>query len=208
MKQILLTLPLLMAIPALASANWTGPYIHGELGMSFVDIDQSDREDELQNASTREDSDSFAFSLGLGYRFHPNFSVEASWYDLGEFDASISGQTAGGSDIELSQEITVAGYGLRGIGHLPITERWTLDGSLGFARMTTRNEGEGTVNGTDESRTESSSDVVATVGVGATYRLNEQFSIRGQYMYFDDVGDSDTGESDIQYLSVGAIVSF
>ena len=209
MKRILLALPVLMTAPTLALADWTGPYVHGELGMSFVDIDQSGREDDVDNASTNEDSDNFAFSLGVGYRLHRHFSIEASAYDLGDFDASISGQRPqDGATLELDQEISVSGYGIRGIGHYPLTDQWTLDGSLGLARMTTRNEAEGSFNGESVSATESSSDVVATVGIGATFRVQESFSVRAQYMYFDDVGDSDTGESEVQYVSVGAIYSF
>ena len=208
MRQSPLALLALALTPSLTVAGWTGPYVHGDLGMSFVSIDQSDREDALQDSSTSEDSDSFAYSFGFGYRFHRHFSLEASGYDLGEFEASISGEAEGGSDFNLDQDISISGYGLRGIGHYPVSERWALDGSLGLARMTLRNEGEGNVDDANFTSTESSSDVVVTVGLGATLQLRDQFSVRGQYMYFDDVGDSDTGESEVQYVSVGAIYNF
>jgi hypothetical protein len=52
------------------------------------------------------------------------------------------------------------------------------------------------------------SDWETSFGFGATYQINKQWGVRAEWERFNNLGDSDTGESDVDLLSVGAVFRF
>ncbi|MCZ6536685.1 MAG: outer membrane beta-barrel protein, partial [Gammaproteobacteria bacterium] len=48
-----------------------------------------------------------------------------------------------------------------------------------------------------------------TFGIGASYNIDEQFSVRAEWQLFKDVGEQAvTGISDLEYWSVGVVYGF
>ena len=84
---------LALAIPLGASAQESPWYIGGSIGQSRVKLDTGGLSSDLAAAGMADTGFSAnetdtGLKLFGGYRFHPNFSVEGGYVELGEFSAS------------------------------------------------------------------------------------------------------------------------
>src|SRR5690554_4822033 len=122
MKRLIATAALatLVATPALAQSYPGVPdegfYLGTAIGQAKLKNDTLDWLDDL-GAST-DDKDT-AFKLFAGYQFNPNFAVEASYVDFGDFTAS--GMLTDGFNIASGNvEGSIDGFGFALVGRLPI----------------------------------------------------------------------------------------
>lgn len=206
--------PLLLALPLGQAAALTTddvrPYFALDAGVGYVDL--GDAEDNLKaiannediNGSTSSKNSSFAYMLGIGWQIGPYVAVELNYFDLGEYDASLSANEG-----SLESVIDFSGFGVRGIGRWPVTRDWSVDFGLGAAQMDTRVRRD--VRPPDDPNfvdRASSTDVVVNASIGTQYRLSREWAVRAQYLFFNDVGGDSTGSDDIQVLTVGAQLFF
>jgi hypothetical protein len=223
----LLTGMLLNALSAVAEelpSNAKGWY--GGLGISqnmneLTEDYLNSRSWVLANPSeTSVDNQSTGFSVYMGWRFMKYLALDVGYINLGETSYHLGARSAqtgprppGGcafgcpaaiiyppSDYSLDTTIFRAAVK----GSFPIGERWSLDGHLGLGTESWK-----VSNGAEDRG--SSDDLVAMIGLGGSYLINDHWCIRldwDRYMPINDIGASAGGSSaygEIPNASHGAI---
>jgi OmpA-OmpF porin, OOP family len=130
---------------------------------------------------TCDDADTAGKIFG-GYQFSKNFDIELGYADLGQ-------AKAGGSTFEAK------GVELAGVGMLPIGERFSLLARGGLFHWKVDTTGSANASGTD-----------LTYGFGLRFDFNRDFSIRGEWQRYKDVGDlNTTGQADVDVIGVSLV---
>ena len=119
-----------------------------------------------------------------GWEFNSNLAFEAAWVDFGENDGSIDGS-------KVSAEAD--GWSLAAKGTLPLNEQFGLFGKFGMISWDV--EGGGVASGVDDD----GSDLL--YGLGAEYMFTDQFSIVGEWEWYDI-------DEDVDLFSVGIVFRF
>lgn len=96
-----------------------------------------------------------------GYKFNPNFGVEASWVDLGEVSVAGPGGSA---------SFAVDGFGLAAVGMIPLNERFGVFGKVGLYMWDV--SGGGLATGISDD----GSDIM--FGAGVNWNLTDRFGCR------------------------------
>lgn len=135
-----------MTDPALAAGQW---YFGGSISQSSIDEPGLDADD--TNGK-----------LFGGYRYNRHFSIEGTYYDLGEF-------TQG------TNQLALDGFGISINGYLPLADKLSLLGKVGLHAW------DADVRGPIASRLSDSSDTDTFVGVGVEYRLSDRLDFRAEY---------------------------
>ena len=143
------------------------------------------------------------YKFQVGYHVSPNVAIEGGYVDLGNFayEATFNGGAA-------DADISAWGLNLAGVGILPIGEHWGVFGKLGLiaAQVDTAMSVTSIVGSARE--IESASSVEGSFGLGVSYTSAEGVGIRAEWERYLDVGNDDTGESDIEMLTVGLVLAF
>jgi len=125
-----------------------------------------------------------AWRLFGGYRAHRNAAVELGFADLGEM-------TLGGTPVNSDA------WELTGLGILPLSERVSAYGRLGFYR------GEARGGGFIENNTD------LTFGLGAQYEVNRNLGVRLEWQRYTDFGGGSLGAvSDQDVVWLNAVYRF
>ena len=154
-------------------------FVGGSVGSASVDDPQGGVND----------SDS-GFKLFGGYRFNEYFAVEGFYAGLGEPESTPSG-------VPVSTELT--GYGAQLVASLPVGDQFAVFGKVGFYSW----EEDFSVFGIDATSDDGTD---PTYGIGATFKVSDRVSIRGEWEFYD-IEDA-FGEIDADLLSIGFEVSF
>lgn len=122
------------------------------------------------------DDDDVGFVAYGGYRFNDHFAVEGQWIDGASLDAP-------------GAELDVRSVGAYALGILPVNDRFDVFAKVGWQRWDTdaRNAFIGEDSGTD-----------LGYGVGAQYRFNDAFGVRGEWQRIE-IEDT---EADVLLLSI------
>jgi OOP family OmpA-OmpF porin len=121
--------------------------------------------------------------------------VEVAYTNLGEVSARGPGGTA-------SAEATA--FEFVGLGMAPVAERVSLYGKAGIYRS----EVDARIDTLTLVGSASESNVGFTFGAGAAFHLIRQASLRVEWQRYLDVGGDDTGEDDLDVLSLGVLFRF
>lgn len=200
MKRFIATTALatLVASPVFAQSNQynpaEGPYLGAGIGQAKVD---NDTLDSLEQAGANTDDSDTATKLFAGYRFNPNFAVEASYLDFGDSTASASS----GSD-SANLKLGIDGFGAALVGRLPIQGGLSIHGKLGMIAWDADLSGSVFDNGQSYQASSSEDGTDPFYGVGAEYVI-DRVMIRGEYERYDL---SDSGEDftiDLASVSLG-----
>jgi len=152
------------------------------------------------------DDDDDSWRIFGGYQFNKYFAVELGYAGLGEGAGSfvVTGVGSGTARLEAKA------WDLVVVGILPINERFSIFGKLGFARWdvdasaTVAIPGFGTGAG---SVSEDGTDL--TQGVGAQFNFTKNVGARVEWQRYNSVGAANTtGESDIDVISASLLVTF
>lgn len=178
-------------------------------GISSVEIDEDNFNDALTSAgavvtSSETDEKDVGFKAYLGYQFNPYFAVEGGYVDLGssEYKADFVG---GDAKVEWQS----AGIFFAGVGRLPMGDKFAMFGKAGAFFSNTTADISASGPGGSASDDYDADEVGMMLGIGAEYQMTETIALRAEWERFLDVGDEDeTGEGDIELLSVGVTVSF
>jgi OOP family OmpA-OmpF porin len=174
--------------------------VFGSVGLSIVDA-----------TSTLDDSDT-GFGLAGGYQVNQNFAAELAWVDLGDISYAANGTVTDGVDtfdagLGIDQSASGPVFSLLGI--VPIGERFSVFGRVGFALMSVDADATVSIDG------ESTADSVSTdrsnlmYGIGGEFSFNRRFGVRLGWDRYAEVGSEDqAGEVDIDLISLGLRFNF
>lgn len=142
------------------------------------------------------DDTSGAYGIFGGYQFNKYLGAELGYTHLGEVEASASGVTV---------TTRVKGFELLGVGTIPINPRFEVYGKLGAFFWDVKDNCEGTCGFSSQSETGTD----FTYGIGAKFNLTKNVGVRVQYQRYQDIGkEATTGESDVDYFSLGIVFKF
>ncbi|MDB5849514.1 MAG: hypothetical protein JWP29_3266 [Rhodoferax sp.] len=139
-------------------------------------------------------------SLRLGYKFTPNFALEASYdhiasHDVNSTITSPNGDTASG-------HWKANGLGVHAVGIFPIDQKLSVYGRVGVEQFHTKFDLASNVGGsTAVSASDDNTSLV--LGAGASYAINKNVDTVIEYNRFNHVGDAGTGRSAVNQFNVG-----
>ena len=146
-----------------------------------------------------DDTDS-SYSIHGGYRFHENMAVEFGYTYLGSAKADGTLPPA----VPFNADFESWAYDVTAVGTWPVSERISVFGRIGFANW--KREADIFIGGGVGFTSMSDSGTDPVYGFGAEFAAHEQVAVRLQWQRFSDVGGDDTGESDIDVISVNAVI--
>jgi OOP family OmpA-OmpF porin len=221
------TLPLavaaatLLAQPALAQTTptTTAPawpslgslYVLGAVGSAMHDIDGGGIDRQLgelgyAGASTSVNDDETAWRIGAGWQAMPWLAVELAYFDLGKPGFTSTALRPG----EFRGTVDVTGWSLDLVPQYQFQNTgFGVFGRVGYARTEAkaRYSGTGAFALREDSATEHNNGWDA--GLGVSYAFNKNFSVRGEWTrYFDIGGDRIGGAFDTDVYSVSAVYRF
>lgn len=164
--------------------------------------------------SKLDDSDN-GWGVQIGYRWNSYIAAEVGYVDLGKavYKGGLAYTNVSTNPVVVTELIATdlrfesSGPTLSLVGMFPIGERFDIHARAGVYFGDTR-ERVRTIAASDPDSFESSerkggsSDLL--FGIGATWNINDSYSVRLEWQRFDKVGDSDkTAEVDIDLISLG-----
>lgn len=203
----LTALACLTAVPALAQDS--GYYYGGlSVGQARALVDEPRITAGLLGAglattSINSDNRAAGFKLFGGYQLHPNFAVEAGYFNLGQFGFTSTTVPAG----TLDGRMRVQGLNLDLVGLLPLTDRWAATARVGVQYAHTRDRFRGTGAVGVFNPNPSARDTNMKLGVGLQYALNQSMLVRldaERYRINDAVGN----KGDVNLVSLSLVFPF
>ena len=186
MKRLIATAALatLVATPAFAQSYPGVPdegfYLGTAIGQAKF---KNDTLDELGSLGFSTDDKDTAFKLFAGYQFNPNFAVEASYVDFGDFTAD-GNATIGGDSYSANFDASVDGFGFALVGRLPIDAGFSVFGKLGLIAWDGDLKNDYVVGGQRVSDSFSADGTDPFYGVGVEYVIN-QVMVRAEFERYD-----------------------
>lgn len=165
-----------------------------------------------------EDCSNPGWKIYGGYKLTDILSVEGGYYNLGSSEESITGSVTKGdyTMTDISAEGKASGLGVTAVASIPIMDNFEVFGKAGAmvwqsdatvtAETITNNTTGTTCPSSACTATTDKNGTSPLVGVGASYKINDNFGVRGEYEHFQrqDVFDEDR---DVSIMSVGATFS-
>ena len=205
MKRLIATAALatLVATPAFAQSYPGVPdegfYLGTAIGQAKF---KNDDFQSLGNEGFDVDRKDTAFKLFAGYQFNPNFAVEASYVDFGDFEANAFA-TDGLNVASGSVKASADGFGFALVGRLPIDAGFSVFGKLGLIAWDGDISGNATLNGTTlVDIRQSDDDIDPFYGVGVEYVVN-QVMVRAEFERYDLSSSGEDYEIDLISASIG-----
>lgn len=141
------------------------------------------------------------WKLFAGNQFSPNAAIEFGYLDLGE--AKMSGTDSVLGITSLSWE--ASGFNVALVGFLPVGNTVNLLGKVGLFLWDMDVSASSSSLGSGSS-SDSGADLM--FGLGASFDIGKTTVVRIEWEQFMDVGEDDTGQSDIDLLSASLVFRF
>ena len=184
----------LCAAPAAHAGEESGGYFGAAIGRTSVSDYCADTAGFVVTSCDNKDT---SFKIFGGYRFTRNVAVEGAYVDLGKYHAA-------GSGLAFDINTKLTGVTVQGVGMVPFGNEFSLLGRIGAIVWDLKNSG--TVGGFGGSTSDSGVDIA--MGVGAQYKFTPNFGIRADLDYYPNLGNNDTGESNVTAVSIGGVFLF
>lgn len=191
-----------LAAPAVSSAQGVQErawYVGGSVGRTTFDKTC----DEVLIGCDKTDSGGKLF---IGRQFSRNLAIEGGYVNLGA--AKANGTIAG---VPATFDRDANAWDLSAIILVPLGERLSLLGKLGFARSEAKLKG--TVAGGPVDASEKRS--TYTYGAGAQYSIGRSFALRAEFQRYTNTGGpaltpylGSAGEDTVDFASIGALWKF
>jgi len=194
MKKITKLLGICAIATLTSSAFAQGVYVAGSLGVGILASSVKSDVDAglvavMPNLSSSV-TNGTSMSGALGYAINDSFGVEIGYLDSGtmSYTASITGVTAG-------VDIKVKGTQVAFVGTAPINDKFSVYGKVGYSWATTTASGTVTAGSVVTLVPSVSEDKnSAGFGVGGSYKLSDQISLRAGYeLYAKDLSGFTAG---------------
>jgi OOP family OmpA-OmpF porin len=196
------------AVSGPAGAADEGWYLGFGIGQSREEnhhdrITQQLRGSGFTTNSIDDDSRDTGWKLLGGRKFNRNFAVEASYFNLGEFGFTAHTTPPG----TFNGRIKLQGFGVDGVGILPIGESFSAFAKLGlqYAKAEDTFSGTGAVAVTNPTPSKSSGGY--KVGLGLQYDFTPSLGLRGEWENYR-VNDAVGNKGNINTLMVGLVYMF
>ncbi len=147
-------------------------------------------------ATCSADDTDTSYSIRGGYRFHENLAMEFGFTYLGSAKADGTLPPA----VLFNTHLESWAYDVAAVGTWPVSEQISVFGRIGFASW--KREADIFIGGGVGFTSMSDSGTDPVYGFGAEFAAHERVTVRLQWQRFSDVGGDDTGESDIDVISV------
>lgn len=208
--KLLCSAVLMAASTTVAAAPAGDAYIGVGFGQARYDVSASDLDAAalaagFGSSSSSVDDNSAAWKLFAGFRFHENFGIEGGWVDLGDIDTTT---VTTGPSATVNGEVEASGLFVDAVGYIPINDRFTLYGKVGVFRADVEARVAVVAGGAAATASADDDSFEAKFGVGLSYDFTEQFGARLEYERYNDVGDDNTGEGDVDLWLLGVYVNF
>lgn len=154
-----------------------GMYLAGSLGSSMpTSTVKSDVDIALISAGATNLSSSMgngtAMKFLVGYDFNPNLAIEGGYFDSGTM--TYSGTATGAT---ISADVKATGLQVALLGIAPINDKFSLFAKVGYTAVSVKTNAR--VNTTSASSTSDKNN--SGYGFGATYKLSDKLSLRGEW---------------------------
>lgn len=158
------------------------------------------------------------YKLQLGYQLNENFAIEGGYVNLGktEYNANYSYKGAGllspTQTGAANRTMKISGLNIALLASNPISEDISVFAKAGgfYAQVKTSSSSSST--GTAPGLGNGSLDKTrwrGVMGVGANYRIDDDFGIRAEFERYNKLGDKSTvGTIDINLMSLGLVGKF
>ena len=222
MRRLVACVSIAFLLPCLAHASEpSGWYVGGAVGSSKYDASKSNLDSSVKtvvaiavpgfsatNFSSNLSNNKTGYKLQLGYQFNPYLAVEGGYVDLDNVNYSSNFSVGLGSGT-FKTSLRSSGWNTNIVGALPVSEKLSLLGKVGFidAKVETTFGGTATVGGvtTPISFSTSSTKWKPVYGLGASYSITNNIAVRGEWDRYSKLGDA---EIDVDLLSVGVVYKF
>lgn len=201
-------------------------YVYGSAGQSDIGLGKSNLDGFLNNGLTNKGVTNLApsssvsntdtgYKLGVGYQFNPYVAVEGAYVDLGKATYSYNATgTLGGANgtANATGDVKVSGVNFSVVGILPVNSDFNLFGKVGMLV----GEAKANINGSASAGATSvtynaggtKSQSALSYGIGVSYNVTKQISLRAEYEEFDLKGIAATGDPKANLFSVGVGYKF
>lgn len=186
----------LCAAPAAHAGEESGGYFGAAIGRTSVSDYCSDTAGLVVTSCDNKDT---SFKIFGGLRFTRNVGVEVAYVDLGKYPVSGS---IGGSPFTVRTELT--GVTVQAVGIVPFGNEFSLMGRIGAILWDLNSSA--TIGGFSGATSDSGVDIA--IGVGAQYKFARNFGVRADLDYYPNLGNSNTGESNVTAVSIGGVFLF
>ncbi|MFL6581040.1 MAG: OmpA family protein [Burkholderiales bacterium] len=154
------------------------------------------------NSIDDDDSD-LGFKVFAGRQFNKYFAVEGGYFNLGEFGFTAN-TTPNGS---LNGKAKFQGLNLDLVGSLPITDKFSALGRVGYTYTQTKDTFTGTGAVTVNEDHPKKNDSNYKLGLGAQYAFTDSLAMRGEWERYR-VNDAVGNKGDIDMFTLGLIYRF
>ncbi len=157
----------------------------------------------LPIASITDDSRDKGYKVYGGYHFSPNFGVEASYFDVGNYAFAVATTPAG----TLHGEARIRGLGLDAVLSAPLTEKLKVSAKVGLNYAQTQDTFVGSGAVTVGNPSPSQTELNPKIGFSLEYALTDALSVRAEIERYR-VNDAVGGRGDVDHLTVGLVYSW
>ena len=211
MKRLVATAALatLVASPAFAQSYQydpnKGPYIGVGFGQSSTDADLRMggllRSQGLPVIGENTDDSDIGYKVYAGYQFNPNFAIEASYLNFGDYESNAQ-SVVQGQPVAISADLSIDGFGFALVGKLPIQKGFNVYGKLGMVAWDADIDVKTDTLIGDVSVSDGEDGTDPFYGIGAEYQIN-QLVLRTEYERYELSEDGEDFEIDLISASIG-----
>lgn len=192
-----------VGVSAQASDADTGVYVRGAIGQAHTSLDTSNTVH--QTYITSDSKNKFGYELDLGYRFNKYVGTELGYVDFGNPNYNLTRATTGETSVlNVKNKAVVAAVR----GFYPVNDKVTLTGRVGAVFVRTSLDRQSA--SPSDAYTGKDTQVHATYGVGAMYKLNEKVSLTGDVNMYPKITKTNDQATDTNayMVSVGLQYKF
>jgi OmpA-OmpF porin, OOP family len=208
------------------NANRVGPYAGALISQTSYTGDQNINEQQVinyleqqgvtfDNVTTETEDTDIGYEAIFGYRFNRYIAGEFGLLQVGDLTNTIRGDYDAGTGAGIVPASVSFKYNFGGpiiavVGILPLGDKFELYGRAGVLFASADRDATARIDGDGQQLGGIKGDSTEVVyGIGASFHINVMYSIRAEYMRFDEVGDpSTTGTEDLNNISIGLTVRF
>jgi OOP family OmpA-OmpF porin len=200
------------ASSAMAADEMTGYYVGGNVGQSRTKIDTASFDASVRalgvaTSTTSANQNDTGFKLFGGYRFHPNFAVEAGYFNIGKFTTTTVTTGPGATVVGSAQNNN--GFNIDLVAIAPLDAGFSLFGRFCIQTSKTSLSAAGFAASRTAAISSNETSAGYKAGLGAQYDFTKSVGARAEWeRYRVPGGGSGVGKADVDLFSLGMVVRF